>query len=183
MAIYKRLHILTSLQRLTLLGQYDIWVRKGAVAVMGAVMHAGSTVHRVHAPSTHSLPVIRACQNPFMPDDQTAEITILSLSNTGIRQLRELSPTFARIWNHRSLPIEPSSPSANFPQRSYTFVSLILGGAQKNYSTAEWLTRYFSLNLPQKIFTVDHSTRLNTPCIGSENLVDLETPLESTRRL
>ena len=119
------------LQRLALLGQYDIWVRKGAVAIMGAVLHAGSTVHRVHAPSTHSLPVIRACYSPFMSDEQTAEIMILSISNSGIRQMKEISPAFARIWNHRSLSSEQSSPNIDLSQRSYIFVGVILGGVLK----------------------------------------------------
>ena len=90
---------------------------------MGAVMHAGSTVYRVHAPSTHSLPVIKVCPNPFMSGDQTAEITLLSISDTGVRQLRELSPTFARIWNHRSLPTEQHSQTLYHLQRSYHYVS------------------------------------------------------------
>lgn len=143
MATYKSLHILTCLQRLILVGQYDIWVRMGAVAVMGAVIHAGSTVHRIHAPSTHSLPVIRACYtSPFMSDDQTAEITILSISNSGICQLKEISPVFSRIWNHHSWPNERFTAKIDLSQRSFTFVGFIFGGASKSPPIAGWLTRY-----------------------------------------
>lgn len=151
------------------------------MAIMGAVIHAGSTVHRVHAPSTHSLPAIRACFRPFMPNNQTAEITILSVSMSGIRQLKEISPAFSRIWNHRSLPVEQSSPNIDFSQRSFTFVSSIFGCALKSSPAAKWLTRLFiylifSSNPLRMTSTEDHFTRLNVPFTGGANLIDIEIP-------
>ncbi|KAL8806247.1 MAG: hypothetical protein Q9200_005108 [Gallowayella weberi] len=83
---------------LTLIGQYEIWVRKGAISILGAVLYPSSTVHRVFAPSTHSLPVIRPVRNPFGPPEQPVEITISSFQ-CGIRLLKQISPMFGLIWN------------------------------------------------------------------------------------
>lgn len=143
---------------------------------MGAVIHAGSTVHRVHAPSTHSLPVIRACNSPFMPDDQTAEITILSISISGIRQLKELSPNFVCIWNHRSLSNEQHSPKVDLSQRSFTFVGFIVGRALKGTSTAAWLTQCFSSSPLETIIIEDRFMHSNALYIGKENLTGLKIP-------
>lgn len=176
MAIWKSLPILTCLQRLALLGQYEIWVRMGAVAVMGAVIHAGSTVHRVHAPSTHSLPVIRACQSPFMPDDQTAEITILSISRTGIRQLKEISPAFSCIWNHRPLPIEQSSPNIDLSQRSYIFVGFILVAHRRAFLLLNGLRDVSSSNPLQKMSIVDPFMLSNIQSVGSGRSVGIGIP-------
>ncbi|KAL8881612.1 MAG: hypothetical protein Q9198_001215 [Flavoplaca austrocitrina] len=83
---------------LTLIGQYQIWVRKGAVSVLGATLHPSSAAYRVFAPSTHSLPVIRPIRNPFGPAEQPVEITIVSF-RSGIRWLKQVSPHFGRIWS------------------------------------------------------------------------------------
>ncbi|MCJ1385179.1 Polynucleotide 5'-hydroxyl-kinase grc3 [Xylographa soralifera] len=90
---------LTDGDTLTPVGQYDLWVRKGTVSVLGAVLHASSKLHRVYAPSSHSLPSIRHLRNPFGPAQQPAEITIYSCSSR-IRLLRRVSRKFRRIWNH-----------------------------------------------------------------------------------
>ena len=83
---------------LTLIGQYQIWVRKGAVSVLGATLHPSSAAYRVFAPSTHSLPVIKPIRNPFGPAEQPVEITIVSF-RSGIRLLKQVSPHFGRIWS------------------------------------------------------------------------------------
>ena len=102
-------------QSLALVGQYDLWVRKGAVSVLGAVIHSSSTLHRVFAPSSHSLPCIRHVQNPYGPSNQPAEISVISCS-TRIRLLRRLSKKFKRIWN---------APQQNIIYRSFRFVRVI----------------------------------------------------------
>ncbi|KAJ5684244.1 uncharacterized protein N7477_000589 [Penicillium maclennaniae] len=79
---------------LVLIGQYDLWVKRGIVSVMGAKMHPSSRVYRVYAPSTHSLPVIKCVSSV----DGEAEVEIKSCSS-GLARLRDLSPLYQRIWN------------------------------------------------------------------------------------
>ncbi|KAJ5773608.1 hypothetical protein N7457_008504 [Penicillium paradoxum] len=84
---------LTLMQNLALLGHYDLWVKRGVVSLMGAKLHPSSQLHRVYAPSTHSLPVIKCVAGI----DGDAEIEIKSC-NSGIARLRDLSPLYQRIW-------------------------------------------------------------------------------------
>ncbi|KAJ6131607.1 hypothetical protein N7523_001313 [Penicillium sp. IBT 18751x] len=79
---------------LVLIGQYDLWVKRGIVSVMGAKLHPSSRVYRVYAPSTHSLPVIKCVSGV----DGEAEVEIKSCSS-GLARLRNLSPLYQRIWN------------------------------------------------------------------------------------
>ncbi|CAG7987932.1 unnamed protein product [Penicillium olsonii] len=78
---------------LALLGQYDLWVKRGVVSLMGAKLHASSQLHRVYAPSTHSLPVIKCVSGT----DGEAEVEIKSC-NSGLSHLQDLSPLYQRIW-------------------------------------------------------------------------------------
>lgn len=107
-----------------MLGQYDIWVRKGAITVLGAVLHPGSRLHRVYAPSSHSLPSIRPVPDPYGPPTQSTELTILSCSSR-IRVLRHLSPKFRRIWNKKPAPDASVASPIDLTRRSFTTVSLI----------------------------------------------------------
>ncbi|KAJ5960533.1 uncharacterized protein N7479_007683 [Penicillium vulpinum] len=78
---------------LALLGHYDLWVKRGVVSLMGAKLHPSSQLHRVYAPSTHSLPVIKCVAGI----DGDAEVEIKSCTS-GISRLRDLSPLYQRIW-------------------------------------------------------------------------------------
>ncbi|KAJ5499660.1 Pre-mRNA cleavage complex II Clp1 [Penicillium expansum] len=78
---------------LALLGHYDLWVKRGVVSLMGAKLHPSSQLHRVYAPSTHSLPVIKCVAGV----DGDAEVEIKSCTS-GISRLRDLSPLYQRIW-------------------------------------------------------------------------------------
>ncbi|EKV06892.1 RNA processing protein Grc3, putative [Penicillium digitatum] len=78
---------------LALLGYYDLWVKRGVVSLMGAKLHPSSQLHRVYAPSTHSLPVIKCVAGV----DGEAEVEIKSCTS-GISRLRDLSPLFQRVW-------------------------------------------------------------------------------------
>jgi polynucleotide 5'-hydroxyl-kinase GRC3/NOL9 len=80
-------------QNLALIGHYDLWVKRGVVSLMGAKLHPSAEVHRVYAPSTHSLPVIK-CVSGI---DGEAEVEIKSCSS-GIARLRDLSPLYQKIW-------------------------------------------------------------------------------------
>ena len=106
-----------------MVGQYDIWVRKGAISIMGAVLHPSSKLHRVFAPSTHSLPSIRPITDPYRPSPQSTELTIISCTS-GIRLLRHLSPKFGRIWNKCDAPDIQMANSIDISKRSFTFVSV-----------------------------------------------------------
>ncbi|KAJ6138559.1 hypothetical protein N7471_005045 [Penicillium samsonianum] len=78
---------------LALLGHYDLWVKRGVVSLMGAKLHPSSQLHRVYAPSTHSLPVIKCVAGI----DGDAEVEIKTCTS-GISRLRDLSPLYQRIW-------------------------------------------------------------------------------------
>ncbi|KAL1959804.1 hypothetical protein VTO42DRAFT_949 [Malbranchea cinnamomea] len=80
---------------LVLVGQYDLWVKRGVVSIFGAKLHPSPRLHRVYAPSTHSLPVIKCVSGG--PDDY-AEIEIRSCY-TGLVGLGDISNLYDRIWN------------------------------------------------------------------------------------
>lgn len=100
---------------LTVVGHYDLWVRKGAVGILGAVLYPSSFVYRVYAPSSHALPIIRPILDPFGPSDQRVEVTISNVSS-GIRLLKEVSPRFARLWNRGK---EKSNNKLDHPGRTF----------------------------------------------------------------
>ncbi|KAJ5094474.1 hypothetical protein N7456_010335 [Penicillium angulare] len=79
---------------LALMGQYDLWVKRGVVSLMGAKLHPSQRVYRVYAPSTHSLPIIKCVSGV----DGEAEVEIKSC-NSGLARLRDLSPLYQKIWN------------------------------------------------------------------------------------
>ncbi|KAI9735930.1 MAG: Polynucleotide 5'-hydroxyl-kinase grc3 [Cirrosporium novae-zelandiae] len=80
--------------RLTIIGQYNVWVAKGFVVILGFAMEAGPKIYTIFGSSTHSLPVIevpRECKGG-------AEI-VISHHYDHLRRLKEYSPLFGRIWN------------------------------------------------------------------------------------
>ncbi|OOQ86539.1 Polynucleotide 5'-hydroxyl-kinase grc3 [Penicillium brasilianum] len=79
---------------LALLGQYDLWVKRGVVSLMGAKLHPSARVYRVYAPSTHSLPVIKCVSGV----EGEAEVEIKSCKS-GLTRLRDISPLYQKIWN------------------------------------------------------------------------------------
>ncbi|MCJ1432518.1 Polynucleotide 5'-hydroxyl-kinase grc3 [Xylographa pallens] len=112
---------LTDGDTLTPIGQYDLWVRKGTVSILGAVLHASPKLHRVYAPSSHSLPSIRHLRNPFGPAHQPAEITIYSC-NSRIRLLRRVSRKFRRIWNHTKSTNDIAASAESFCGTSFSLL-------------------------------------------------------------
>ncbi|PKY05964.1 hypothetical protein P168DRAFT_310100 [Aspergillus campestris IBT 28561] len=86
---------------LVLVGQYDLWVKRGLVSLMGAKLHPSPQVYRVYAPSTHSLPVIKCVAGV----DGVAEVEIKSCS-TGITRLGDLSPLYQCVWNGKNTPAD-----------------------------------------------------------------------------
>ncbi|KAI1909147.1 Polynucleotide 5'-hydroxyl-kinase grc3 [Ophidiomyces ophidiicola] len=76
---------------ITILGQYDLWVKRGVVSILGAKLPPSPQVYRVYAPSTHSLPVIK----PIGGDSAEVEI---SSCRSGLPLLRRVSDLHRRIW-------------------------------------------------------------------------------------
>lgn len=111
-------------QTLAVLGQYDLWVQRGAVSLMGAILHAGSTAHRVHAPSTHALPIIRCVPDPFSSTNRQTEIQLIAYEN-GFHLLRQVSTRFGGIWNDSHTRIEGLTSAAHPKARSFALVSFI----------------------------------------------------------
>lgn len=83
---------LTGRQRLVILGSYGIRVKSGEAAIAGAILFPSQTIHWVHAPHCHALPVLRC-----------TEQSVVELHNhqaaPGLRNLENLSPLFGVLWN------------------------------------------------------------------------------------
>ncbi|KKZ59846.1 hypothetical protein EMCG_05375 [[Emmonsia] crescens] len=94
---------------LALIGQYDLWVKRGVVSIMGAKLHPSPRLYRVYAPSTHSLPVIK-CVSGI---EDYAEVEIRSC-NSGLCRLKNLSSLYHRIWNSKE-PVPGSVLQASRP--------------------------------------------------------------------
>lgn len=88
-------------QNLAIIGQYDLWVKRGVVSLMGAKLHPSTRLYRVDAPSTHSLPVIKCVSGV----DGEAEVELKSC-DSGICRLKDLSPLYQRIWNGENTPAD-----------------------------------------------------------------------------
>lgn len=81
-------------QTLAILGQYDVWVKRGVVSIMGAKLNPSPTLHRVHAPSTHPIPTLKSVYGA----QGFVELEIISCFN-GPARLRTLNPIYRRITN------------------------------------------------------------------------------------
>ncbi|KAL3436527.1 polynucleotide 5'-hydroxyl-kinase grc3 [Aspergillus tetrazonus] len=92
---------------IVLIGQYDMWVKRGVVSLMGAKLHPSPRVYRVYAPSTHSLPVIKCVTGV----NGAAEVEFRSC-HSGITRLRDLSPLYQRLWNSGNTPADKLSLKA-----------------------------------------------------------------------
>ncbi|KAM3515809.1 hypothetical protein MY11210_000580 [Beauveria gryllotalpidicola] len=83
---------LSDSERFVVLGSFGIKVRSGEVAVLGATLTASETIHWIHAPHCHAIPVIR-----------TSEKTRLELhhdkADKPLLRLSSLSPLYQRIWH------------------------------------------------------------------------------------
>ncbi|KAK6582709.1 hypothetical protein PZA11_005117 [Diplocarpon coronariae] len=88
--------------RLVILGQYEISVRKGQVTLMGSTLQQSNRFYRVFAASSHSLPVIRCLSTEV----DSAEV-LLRVCNSGLNLLEKLSPLFGRLWQDQSCPLGP----------------------------------------------------------------------------
>lgn len=87
---------------------------------MGAKLHPSPNLYRVHAPSTHSLPVIK-CVTGI---EGYAEVEISS-SHSGIYRLGDLSPLYQRIWNSKKTAADKVTLKGS-PRRTFSIVRFIL---------------------------------------------------------
>jgi polynucleotide 5'-hydroxyl-kinase GRC3/NOL9 len=110
------MRLLTVLKRLVILGEFNLSVRKGQVTLLGATLGPSDTSHRVFAPSTHSLPVLRCLATEV--DD--AEI-ILHQCSSGIDLLKPLSSLFGKLWNDDTGAFGPEFESQLKRNKTSTF--------------------------------------------------------------
>jgi polynucleotide 5'-hydroxyl-kinase GRC3/NOL9 len=103
-----------------LIGQYDLWVKRGVVSIMGAKLHASPASYRVYAPSTHSLPVIKSVAGI----DDYAELELRSCSND-LYRLKNLSSLYHRIWNSKHTVVD-KNPLEGRGRRSFSVVRSLL---------------------------------------------------------
>ncbi|KAL9591673.1 MAG: hypothetical protein Q9179_007484, partial [Wetmoreana sp. 5 TL-2023] len=108
-------------ETMTLLGQYEIWVKEGAISIQGAILYPSPSVYTIFAPSTHALPLIRSIRNPYRPSPQQTIITI-SNHRSGIRLLKEISPKFDRLWNRAKARTDEPGSSVDLSRRTFAFL-------------------------------------------------------------
>lgn len=127
-----------------MLGQYDLWVKKGLVSLMGAKLHPSSRLFRVYAPSTHSLPVIKCVSGV----DGEAEIELKSCSS-GISRLRDLNPLYQKVWSGGNTAADKISLKGALKNSRRTFSVVwnhtLLGGNSKSKAD------YFGSSIPRQM--------------------------------
>ncbi len=124
-------------ERVVALGEYGLTVLKGKVTILGATLsNTDHTTHNIFALSSHSLPVIRYL------DSSTDEVIIrLSQLSTRMRDLKKLSPHFARLWNESATPL--AGEEERKERSSFQILFTSVDGPKKIplqhvYSAPEW---------------------------------------------
>lgn len=112
-----------------ILGSYGIKVKSGEAAIAGATLLPSQTIHWVHAPHCHALPVLRC-----------AEQSVIELHNhqgaPGLRNLEKISPLFGVLWNE-------VGQTENTTKQTYQILSSSADGPKRAIlqdlrSPAEW---------------------------------------------
>lgn len=114
---------------MVILGSYGITVKSGEAAIAGATLFPSQTVHWVHAPHCHALPVLRCTEKSVIE-------LHMHKGAPGLRSLEDLSPLFGSLWN------EVNQGETN-PKQSYQILSTSADGPKKAIlqdlkSPAEW---------------------------------------------
>ncbi|KAH6682878.1 hypothetical protein B0J14DRAFT_574535 [Halenospora varia] len=110
-------------ERLVILGQYGISVQKGQITILGSTLKASKTIHKVFAPCSHSLPVVRC----LAVESNEAEIC-LHQSESGLGSMDSLSPLFGKLWNESSRGIGTDFESGLKKQKPSTYQILPSSG-------------------------------------------------------
>ncbi|ELR03793.1 Polynucleotide 5'-hydroxyl-kinase grc3 [Pseudogymnoascus destructans] len=125
-------------ERVVVLGEYRLAVRKGRATVLGASLSPDSTrpYVDVYAPSSHSLPVIR-----YLESEDNEVIISLGQLKSGLRPLKKLSPLFSRLWNESATALDGGVDSDQ--RSSFQILFSTVDGPRKIplhkvYSPPEW---------------------------------------------
>ncbi|KAH8687447.1 hypothetical protein BGZ60DRAFT_425347 [Tricladium varicosporioides] len=110
-------------ERLVILGQYGISVQKGQITILGSTLKASKTIHKIFAPCSHSLPVIRC----LAVESNKAEIC-LHQSESGLGSMDYLSPLFGKLWNESPRGIGTDFESILKKQKPSTYQILPSSG-------------------------------------------------------
>ncbi|KAK2743272.1 Polynucleotide 5'-hydroxyl-kinase grc3 [Myotisia sp. PD_48] len=102
---------------LAVIGQYDLWVKRGVVSICGAKLDPNPRLYRVFAPSTHSLPVIKAVSG----SEGYAEVELFSVFD-GLCDLWRISPLYDQIWCAKQ-PANSTS-SSSFCRPSFSILNV-----------------------------------------------------------
>ncbi|OBT74192.1 hypothetical protein VF21_07027 [Pseudogymnoascus sp. 05NY08] len=125
-------------ERVVVLGEYRLAVRKGRATLLGATLSPESTrpYVDVYAPSSHSLPVIR-----YLESEDNEVIISLGQLKSGLRPLKKLSPLFSRLWNESPMVLDGEVDSDE--RSSFQILFSTADGPRKIplhkvYSPPEW---------------------------------------------
>lgn len=102
-----------AIQRLVILGSYGIRVRQGQATIAGAILVPSETIHWVHAPHCHALPILRATSDALL------ELHPHPAAQT-MRKLARLNPAFGKLWNETT--DEPPSGKQNKTTSTFQIV-------------------------------------------------------------
>ena len=83
-------------QTLVLAGTYQLVVVKGSISVSGAKLSHNSPPHIVHAPMTHSLPIIEVLSSKRQTS--TCTEVLVTTFHSSLLDIGKLCPTFNSIW-------------------------------------------------------------------------------------
>ncbi|OAA82034.1 RNA processing protein Grc3 [Akanthomyces lecanii RCEF 1005] len=96
---------LTDSERFIVLGIFGIRVRSGEVSILGTTINASETIHWIHAPHCHALPVIRA-------SEKTRVELHSDKADKPLSCLSALSPLYQRIWHENESNSEDINSAA-----------------------------------------------------------------------
>lgn len=105
-------------QTLCCIGQYDLSVKVGVVEVVSATLFEGSGSHKIFAPSTGPLPVIKC----LSPDGATVELASTPTEAIALNSFDRLSPLFRRIWKSNQGSEGPFPDSEHANKRTFSIV-------------------------------------------------------------
>jgi hypothetical protein len=82
---------------ISIVGECHITVKSGIIAVNGAILISSLEPHRIIAPSTEPVPLIRCVSS------EGAAIVVTSISeHSSLQSLKRLSPLFSGIWGNET---------------------------------------------------------------------------------
>jgi hypothetical protein len=117
-------------------GSYGIRICEGEVTIASAVLLASETVHWVHGPHCHALPVLRATANAVI------ELHPHPAAKS-LRQLGKLNPAFGKLWNETSQ--DPASDKAGRAAATFQIVRLPFPLGEARLTKSRYILRRIAL--------------------------------------